>query len=103
MKSSFSIVAIYVIGSSFLWSLVIGVCWGVYYLKGPYNEFNEQLKIFKWIYHATDVYLPLMAFAVFFLTTVSYKKKERFIYKGFLFSSIYGVLICILYFLFIHV
>jgi len=99
-KSSLLIVIIYIISSLALWFLAIGICWGVYYLQRPYSEFNEQLKIFKWMYHTTDIYLPLITITAIVLTAVSHKKKEQFFYKGFLYSFIYSGLITILYFLY---
>jgi hypothetical protein len=103
INSSFSIVTIFIICSFVLWALLIGICWSIYSLEGPYNEFNEQLKIFKWIYRATDIYLPLITIASIFLSIVAYKNKKKVLFKGFLFSSIYSALICMLYFIIIHV
>ena len=100
IKNSLSITIIYIISSIALWFLVIGVSWGIYYLQWPYNEFNAQLKIFKWMYHTTDIYLPLITIIAVILTIASYRKKEQFIYKGFLYSFIYSGLITILYFIF---
>jgi hypothetical protein len=103
IKSSLSIILIYVIGSIIIWSLVMGSCWGIYSLLGPYHSLDEQLKIFEWMYRVTDIYIPLIVIVSLTLTVVFFRKKEKTIYKGYVFSFFYSMLVLILYVFFLRI
>ncbi len=82
------------------WAIAIGICWLIYNLQG-YDNFNDKMVIFKWMYFITETYVILMVISVIFLTYISYKQEKQLIYKRFLYSSFYSLLVFILFLIFI--
>ena len=99
VKSSYFILITFVVGSIIAWLLIIGLCWSFYYLQGPHYEFNDMLKIFKWMYQATDLFSTFILLFSLVMTIFFYWKKKKTMYKGFLFSFVYSLLILLFYFI----